>query len=376
MGNPALSLLKRYVRFSLSERITTALWLLLWVAILCAGLWPLQFHPANGAKWLPSESGIAFRGRGIAYSSTSFADLIGAGKQFPHPFTLELLLRPRAQSSAQLGIIACDNSSETDPHFLLAQYRTILILEARFWDPHRVLLHKLGADRLIPGNLVHVAVSSGSAGTRLYVDGDEAARSPLSIASETVVGPLVVGNSGSIGDPWNGDLLGLVVYDAERTAAQVLTDAQASLAGKPEFRDAAAGFDLSDRSGESAHNDVKRGSPLLVPATLVLLRRTVLAWDFRPDAAGFEDVMLNIAGFLPFGYLGAAVLSHSDLRRGIASVIILGFLLSLGIELVQSYMPLRSSSSTDLLMNTTGTTLGAIAFLLTWNHQRNAAHPL
>jgi glycopeptide antibiotics resistance protein len=83
-----------------------------------------------------------------------------------------------------------------------------------------------------------------------------------------------------------------------------------------------------------------------------------------------EDLLLNIAGFVPFGFVLAALLRR---RFGRGSTFILasftGMLLSLLIETQQAWMPSRTSSLLDLILNTAGTVVGAICLLLLFGAQ-------
>ncbi len=87
-----------------------------------------------------------------------------------------------------------------------------------------------------------------------------------------------------------------------------------------------------------------------------------LPWrEFDPTWDYFWDVLRNIVGFMPFGFLICALLSHSG-RFGNAMLYstLLGALLSFSIELMQAYMPQRASGITDILTNTLGAFLGAL----------------
>lgn len=72
------------------------------------------------------------------------------------------------------------------------------------------------------------------------------------------------------------------------------------------------------------------------------------------------DVVSNLVGYAPLGFLLALALIRSGWRRGawlLASLI--PTLLSLVIEASQSYLPMRVPSNLDLVLNAGGATLGA-----------------
>jgi VanZ family protein len=79
------------------------------------------------------------------------------------------------------------------------------------------------------------------------------------------------------------------------------------------------------------------------------------------------DSVVNILGFVPFGFLFCAYIHdippHSA-ARAILGAVIVGALTSLGIELLQIFLPSRDSSLLDLLNNTLGMTLGSVLQVL------------
>jgi VanZ family protein len=69
------------------------------------------------------------------------------------------------------------------------------------------------------------------------------------------------------------------------------------------------------------------------------------------------DWLLNLIGFVPFGFLTARVFPH---RRVILKATLAAFVLSLSIEATQIFLPARFPSSEDVLLNIIGAALGAI----------------
>ena len=73
-----------------------------------------------------------------------------------------------------------------------------------------------------------------------------------------------------------------------------------------------------------------------------------------------EDLLFNILGYLPFGFLAAAALPATwSAWRGLALVGLLAATLSLGLETAQNLLPTRVSSNLDLGGNLLGGLLGA-----------------
>jgi len=71
------------------------------------------------------------------------------------------------------------------------------------------------------------------------------------------------------------------------------------------------------------------------------------------------DLAINVAGFIPLGFFFCLYLKGKKPRqRPGLSVVLLGAGISLLIEVLQAFLPTRSSGMTDLITNTSGTALG------------------
>jgi VanZ family protein len=72
------------------------------------------------------------------------------------------------------------------------------------------------------------------------------------------------------------------------------------------------------------------------------------------------DVTANLVGYAPLGFLLALALLRSGWRRGAwLLAVCLSALLSLWVEALQNYLPMRVPSNVDLALNVTGATVGA-----------------
>jgi glycopeptide antibiotics resistance protein len=73
------------------------------------------------------------------------------------------------------------------------------------------------------------------------------------------------------------------------------------------------------------------------------------------------DVLLNIPGFIPLGFILCVYLSLVRTPwNAILSAALAGGILSFVIEVLQAYIPQRISGTTDIITNTLGTVLGAV----------------
>jgi VanZ family protein len=81
----------------------------------------------------------------------------------------------------------------------------------------------------------------------------------------------------------------------------------------------------------------------------------------RPRNLLWFDIIVNILGYAPFGFL--AVLALRPAVRGLPALLLAAagaMALSFGMESLQSYLPARTPSNIDFLANTAGGLLGAV----------------
>ncbi len=102
------------------------------------------------------------------------------------------------------------------------------------------------------------------------------------------------------------------------------------------------------------------GVDLHIPDRVVPVKKKILAWpwhDFKADKGFFLDVAVNFIGFVPLGFLFSVVLMQSGLmaaKQAFLMTVMFCFFLSLCIEVGQAWLPSRSSTMVDLVMNTVG----------------------
>ena len=75
-----------------------------------------------------------------------------------------------------------------------------------------------------------------------------------------------------------------------------------------------------------------------------------------------EDVMVNIAAYVPLGFLLArSFMRRVQHRRAVVLAIVSSCLVSVGMESAQMFMPSRIASNVDVLTNSIGGVIGALA---------------
>jgi len=336
-----------------------------------AGLVPVEFRPANDVEWIDPGPGLRFERRGIAYGDETlhWKSAGGAGE-----VSVELWVVPADEPDQRIGqIFSLFDGAAVEP-LLIAQWKSGLVVRNRVSDEAgRLRYRELGAlGLLFRGQLHYIALTSGAAGTAIFLDGRETAHRsniPVVDAGEQFRGRLVLGNSPTGTAPWKGDLLGVAVYqralgadEITRHHGSVLTAGVASLANEEGL---VALYPFEERTGEAARSSAAAGPPLRVPLDFRRLRMPILqppALRGRSADAYGRDALLNVIGFVPLGFFAVAVARRRGLAAGATvavSAIMLGVVLSLGIEIVQVHLPARVSSATDVACNTLGAALGA-----------------
>ena len=118
---------------------------------------------------------------------------------------------------------------------------------------------------------------------------------------------------------------------------------------------------------------------MVIPAVFRPVRREWLGTPgraFMKSRVMQRDVVKNLLGFMPFGFLLAWVLAPSR-RVGAGGRFVIAILVaggvSLAIEWAQAYLPSRHSSILDLALNTAGAALGAAPWLAVEGVRRLAA---
>ena len=131
--------------------------------------------------------------------------------------------------------------------------------------------------------------------------------------------------------------------------------------------------------GEVAHDRSGFGRDIEVRSDVTFLRRRAFDHPLdnpRLDSGFRRDFLVNLFGFVPFGFVLMGVVGGRRTGRTLAALLFvtaIGFALSAGIEFAQSWFPARNSSTLDLVLNTTGTALGAgVWAIFAWLVRRRA----
>lgn len=337
------------------------------LGILFCTLWPFDPFPPNRVSWLEETNGLRFHQRGVVFTPQPLASpgTLSGDKSC----TLELWIKP-AHTDPVATVV-----DVYDPHnpwrFLLRQYHVGLIIShdvpVPFRRPQRMKIDI--DDGLHRDQLTFITITSGHKGTSVYFDGRLKKYFPrFQISLDDLSGQLVLGSSTVEPDTWSGEFHGLAIYAGEFPSDQVAESFRDWVHNlTPDDASASpilAKYLFSERSGETVHDAGVLGQDLIIPKIYRVPHHSFLTlpwYEFYHSWDYFSDVLRNIVGFMPFGFLVCALLSFSPARRhALLYSILLGGLLSFCIEVLQSFIPQRGSGVTDIITNTLGTALGAL----------------
>jgi len=350
---------------STAERALATVLLAVVGIILVAGLWPFRFFPANNVAWMQNRNGLEF-GRNSVVLSRARLDL--AGPRWSS-ISIEIWLRPTGASLANrfLSIYTPENPNQ----FSMVFYHNLFLTTRSKRDTKGGWVDTtIGVDDVVfPNASIFITITSGSRGSAMYFNGKLARVFPgYLLSGRDLSGQLIFGTSPFEDHCWHGEWRGFAIYGEELPAADVLAHYQQWTEGHQAelTKDSAltALYDFHEGTGDTVHDLAGAASDLFIPKSYSVPHKKILQlpWnEYRPDRSYVVDLAVNIAGFIPLGFLLSAFLwSTTRSRMPIFTAILIGALISLTIELLQAYIPERSSGMTDIITNTLGTALGAI----------------
>ena len=345
--------------------------------ILWAGLHQTWSPSDNHVEPLSDRHGLAFGQHGIAYTDRfvthrdSGHSKLGGGADF----TVEIALR-QSVSNSSFRFIAVVHSGDETSQLLIGQWRqTIIVMNGADYDSSQKS-PRLDVDISgYEGTPFLFALRSSHGNVEAYLEGDLVATKDITfrLPTDAESGRVILGNSPYGTNPWRGEILGFALHD-HALERDELRRHYAVWRGSRSFlgfchASAVLSYAFVAPVNGRAVDRSSSGLDLLFPRD----RTFVTPRFFESSVAGFLsrlgadwDAVLNLCGFIPFGFVLMALLAEVQPRARVALLVtatIIGAGLSFGVELAQGWMPSRSSSIFDLVLNTAGTTAGALVAL-------------
>jgi hypothetical protein len=349
-------------------------------ALFVAALWPFDFRPENHVSFLPDAGGVRFEVSstslrsdpgGLLFTPSALAYPVGAAGQ--KGTSIEIRLMASSELSSCLKRIVEFRDAAGAWAFSLGQWRSFFIARAFIPDQPEVKPKREIGIRgaLEAGRESFVTVTSGPEGTALYLDGSPIEQNrDLRLLGQTQSlegATLYLGNSPDLACAWSGDIYGLALYSRVMSPSEV-RESFGRWKGDPAscggFPDAAtvASYRFGGSGGEIISDLSGAGNDLRMPSRLVFKRDFLEPIQFR--RFNYVDVLLNILGFMPLGLLWVRWVTGAfgwQPGKSVWTAVLCGFAISLAIETTQVLLPSRVSSQTDVVCNTLGVLLGALA---------------
>lgn len=358
------------------KKISLKCWVGLSIAvffvILFFGLRPKGFNFSNDVNWLSKQPGIAFKGYGIAYTEP-IKELSKDVDSDVNGFSMEIAMKPAGYHERGFNFLFVIHNGSDGKQLVIGQYRSsLIVMNGDDYDHKRKtkrIAIKLSEELSIPQFLT---ITTGKAGTRIYLDGRRI-RTQKDLTLKIPEGEnsrLLLGNSVYGRHNWKGDVLGLAVYpyplSVQETAEHFkhwVKDGSFLFAEKynPHVL-----YVFDEKKGERVMDRAGGTIDFHIPSKMKILEKEILSFSWsclRFNQEFFEDVIINLMGFIPFGFFLSAAFAEDGggfKRQGIFITIVLCFLISLFIEVYQAWIPSRSSDVLDLGLNTLGGAFGAL----------------
>jgi len=350
-------------------KILGVLCILVLCGILVAGLWP--FHaPINDVTWLKNADGLDFHRHGTLVSSKTFRPARSGDETF---CSVEISLRPRSLDDS--STILAFFTPEPAIRFSLHQFGADMALQSR---PQTADSRAKGArsgvivrDVFLSRQPLLIAIASGVAGTSIYVNGVLLGAIPqFRLSTGDCSGQLVLGTSPVVNRSWSGQLRELAIYRQELTEAQVSRHFESWTAKKRfdvgQDEHIVALYLFNEHHGRTVHDSSGSEINLSIPERFLIVHEKFLEppWqEFHNDWGYWKNVLINIGGFIPLGFLFYAYLAMAKRSYLPAlTTVMLGAAVSLTIEVLQAYLPTRDSGMTDIITNTLGSGFGVMLY--------------
>jgi hypothetical protein len=284
----------------------------IFLAILFFGLRPKGFSYSNGINWIADRAGVHFEKYGIAHTN-HFIEKIEDNRSESNDSPLEISLKIEKPSKNGFNFIFALHNGKDRDQLLLAQYRSWIIFMNGDDYAHKRKSKRIAFDTaLLPGGPLFLTMTTGSDGTKLYCDG-KLVQEKKDLTLDLPSGGksrLLLGNSIHGTNPWEGDVYGLAFYRSTLTDGDIAIhfnrwshehNFSFAKTDKPRVL-----FLFNEKEGEWAHDHAAGNHPLNIPEKFKILERNILEppWqDFRFDQNNIKDILLNVIGFMPLGFL-------------------------------------------------------------------------
>ncbi len=339
--------------------------------ILFFGLRPKDFNRFNRIEWLIDRAGIQIGKYAIAYATVSGTSIREPNEDSP-VFSIEMAFKPKSFQDKGFNLVFSLHDGKESDQLIVGQWQSsIIIMNGDDYD------HKQRTPRAVIRSIspdpeeIFLTIIAGKDDTAVYANGMRVkTRNGFTLKyPEREKIWLTLGNSIYGRHPWNGEIYGFALYRSDLTEQQI----KQHLTSWYETKDFSFAknespsmlYLFNEKDGTKVIDYGKQKHDLNIPNHMKALKRQMLSlpWkDFKMNGGFISDSAINLVGFIPLGFVLCALMTtHGSVtdRQSIIVTVVACFILSLMIEIVQSWIPSRSSSMLDLMLNSGGGFLGA-----------------
>jgi hypothetical protein len=347
------------------------------------GLWPFDFRPHNRVDWSGNSVGLHFQPYSIAYDPAPLPALpeSGVAPGMPAHFTAELWVATRREPANNVFNIVTIHNPRLPLDFVLGQWKQDFLLRGTTWQPQPGdAIREVGVYHALPNQSARfITIRSDGAGTDFYMDGAVTGHFPQFVLNARALdGQLILGNNASGKTPWTGWLFGLALYNRALSPAEIGWHRALWTQGRARQLTRAPGLTALYLFDEGRGQQVKdysgNGHRVIIPSSFQPIHRDLLLapWkDVSYNRPDYSDIAINVLGFLPFGFCFFLYRHARRPQRLVTNallVVLAGVAVSLTIEVMQAWLPNRTSSLNDFITDTAGTLLG-VALALAVRHK-------
>lgn len=343
------------------------------IGISAACLWP--FHaPKNDVSWLADRNGLQFGRYGTVMSAGPFELPESPGDR---GWSIELAMQA-SKPLARRHFLTFYSPSETNLLSLRQEEDAVVVSTEDKREESAPTSESVYVENVFrTATPVFLSITAGEHGTAVFVDGKLRGSSDrLRLSPHAISGQLILGDAPLGSDSWSGRIGSLAIYASEISPMEVFRHFEARTGEEsretgPESWEQdrpAAMYAFNEGVGNLIHNRIQPGVDLKIPERYTVAGKLFLEGplhEYNPIWSYSRSIVLNILGFVPFGYVWYGYLSLSAPWRKSANAVItviLGGGLSFAMEALQGFLPTRSSGIADIITNTIGTILGVVAY--------------
>ncbi|MCX5811625.1 MAG: exosortase [Proteobacteria bacterium] len=333
--------------------------------LLVIGLFPFNFRQSNNAL-LNQIDGLMLAPPSTVYTLAPPEKLVNINE-------LSVLVELKTDFTQESGYARIISYS-LDPenmNFRVAQWEDRLIFELKTADAPRGLHFEV---LNIFNNNARKWILISCKGNKIafYKDGElrkTIETGQIDFANWDKTYPLSVGSESNGKFCWGGSINRIAIYARSFMPEEVMDLYLHPLEVRPLIYYSFTG----NQNRLIADQGIGKPSNLSVPEHFTPYKRSTLEKFYKPYGTTWRsykyhllDILVNIIGFIPLGFLLASYIVRKKLPL-ILSILLPtlgGFIVSFTIEILQTYLPGRSSSLNDLICNTIGVLSGSFAFCI------------